>query len=241
MKNELLLGIVSFVLIGLMVAGCNETERNETEVASEEIAIAQPGGEYISAGCVATFFNSDGSRYITNQQHNIYPVAQKISVSSTEPAGDFSCQFSQSGFIVSSSPNVLGSSRVIPGHTLDRDMTQLVLAAFSAGSGLLDGLTELGEPEKISGQLYQPLQSRIYCHEQICLTFYRNINSRVIDVVRFKDSNSARYLFCRSFNYQKISGLARPVPTKIDIFDTDKAGLLLGQLLQLKYFDVKKI
>jgi hypothetical protein len=235
MKCKILLG---FIVMGLIVTGCGETERSKTEIGLSGVPMPVPEGECVSAGCVATFFNPDGSRYITTQQHRIYLTDQRIIVSSTEPAGDFVCQFSRDGFNVTSS---LGGGGGMATQILHSDTTQLVLAAFSVGSGFLDGLTELGEPKKISGQLYQPLQSQLYCQGQVCLTFYRNINSGVIDVVRFEDSNSAKYLFCRSFNYQKISGLARPVPTKIDIFDTDKAGLLGQQLLQLKYFDVKKL
>ncbi len=237
MKNEILFGSVCVVLTGLMVAGCGKVSRTETEKGGGEIAVAQPGGECISANSVAIFFNDDGSRYMTSQRHRIYPSDRRIIISSTEPAGDFDIQFSsKDGFNITSSLSGSGQTQTMHGDT-----TQLVLAAFSAGCGLIDDLKELGKPEKISGQLYQPMQSRSYCQGQICLTFYRNINSGVVDVVRFEDSNSARYLFCRSFNYQKITGVDRPVPTKIDIFNTDKAGLLQGQLLQIEYYCVKKL
>ena len=240
MKNEILFGLVGVVLTGLMVAGCGKVSRTETEKGGRgEIAMAQPEGEGISANCVATFFNDDGSRYMTGQQHRIYPSDRWIIISSSEPAGEFVCQFSKDGFNITSSFG--GSRGDEKTQTMHSDTTQLVLAAFSAGCGLIDDLKELGEPEKISGQLYQPMQSRSYCQGQICLTFYRNINSGVVDVVRFEDGNSARYLFCRSFNYQKITGVDRPVPTKIDIFNTDKAGLLQGQLLQMEYYGVKKL
>lgn len=238
MKNEIVFGSVCVVLTGLMVAGCGKVGRTETEKGGRVgITMAQPEGECISANCVATFFNDDGSRYITSQQHRIYPSDRWIIISSSEPAGDFVCQFSKDGFnITSSLSGSVGKTQRMHGDT-----TQLVLAAFSAGCGLVDDLKESGKPEKISGQLYQPMQSQSYCQEQICLTFYRNINSGVVDVVRFEDGNSARYLFCRSFNYQKITGVDRPVPTKIDIFNTDKAGLLQGQLLQMEYYGVKKL
>ena len=240
MKNEILFGSVYVVLAGLMVAGCGKVSRTETEKGGGETAALQPGGECISANCVATFFNNDGSRYMTSQQHRIYPSDRRIIISSTEPAGDFVCQFSsKNGFNIRSS--LSGSRSGGPTQTMHGDTTQLVLAAFSAGGGLIDDFKKLGGAEKISGQLYQPMQSRSYCQGQICLTFYQNTNSGVVDVVRFADSNSGRYLLCRSFNYQKISGVARPVPTKIDIFSTDKAGLLQGQLMQMEYYDVEKL
>ena len=239
MKNEILFGLVGVVLTGLMVAGCGKVSQTDAEKGKGEVAIAQPVGECISANCVVTFFNDDGSRYITSQQHRIYPSDSWIIISSSEPAGEFVCQFSSDGFNITSS--LSGSRGGGQTQTMHGDTTQLVLAAFSAGSGLIEDLKEVGKPEKISGRLYQPMQSQSYCQEQICLAFYRNINSGVVDIVRFEDGNSARYLFCRSFNYQKITGVARPVPTKIDIFNTDKAGLLQGQLLQMEYYGVKKL
>ena len=233
--------VLSFTIVGLtclIVAGCGEQNRHTDK--SEEI-VHPENVTNIRADSVITFYAADGSRYLSRQRHSICPRLKTILISANEPWGNFGWKLAGNKFSV-----VVGANKTnnLPITICDRNLALVILTSIeAAGDGFSAEATETtAEPVKIEGKWYQPIELR---DEQIHWARrigYRNVDSKVIDMVSIEDINSGKILVGRSYNYRWIKDIERSLPMKIDIFDSNHPVTLSQRIAQVSYqrFDILK-
>ena len=111
--------------------------------------------------CLATFYQPDGSFYLTEQQYIIYPWSNSIDVFGREPQGNFAWRLSQGQF------EVLQGNRQIANIMTSIDnqyFTEAILGSVTAPVRLLDNSMEFTRdpnPINIQGKWYYPIERRI--------------------------------------------------------------------------------
>ncbi|RKY10030.1 MAG: hypothetical protein DRP65_07145 [Planctomycetota bacterium] len=189
-------------------------------------------GRSIVADCVVTFYKADGSIYLSEQKHTIYPQSQGLEISGTEPGGQFTWTLFGGDFrIVEGTANVGELSGVM----YDRKIAKLILTSIVAGSGMSAQLSVSSELVKIQGRWYNVIEVapgttyaktlKSFEVPWAKLTLYGDGSSGVIDRVVIEDLASGETLMAHSYNFRWLDGIGRTIPMKIDIFkmDTDQA------------------
>jgi hypothetical protein len=183
---------------------------------------------------VVSFYSSNGSKYISEQQHMICPVSETITILADEPQGSFIWELSADSFRILKGTARSGS---VPKAGINRAMAKIILTSLLAGGGFTlesEGLRL--DPAKIDGQWYQPIEFRLGPPSSWAwLRLFQNMDSMKIDMVKLEDAEQKIVLIARSYNYRWIGEIGKSLPTKIDVFSTDNKGFPLQRLLQIDY------
>jgi len=212
-------------------------------------AIAATGGyeawlntKKLELDCVVTFYNSDGSFYLTQQHHEIYPWSNSIRISAVEPQGKFTWLLSQDNFTpaqaqiqydIRNAIYAVQDITMAPVRFLDKS------AEFSKRS----------EPVKMEGLWYYPIRcSRVRSDERRETVFYQSRDTSLIDITRFTSPGHSVIaseaqpsvaipisLMVRGYDYRKVKATGLLLPTKIEIFETNPAGVIQHRLLKIEY------
>ena len=257
------------VLIGILfLAGCRAGEAREELAAGPDIrsiqvantfaprAIKVTGGyeawlatKELEFDCVVTFYEPEGSFYLTEQHHEIYPWSNSIRISSTEPAskldpggvkrpssGEVIWELTGEDFSVSKGPRVSDS---LPAGLSERAFAEAVLYITTAPVRFLDksvSFIEGTKPVKKEGQWYFPIE-RVgsgvtpYWSKVI---FYQNKNNSLVDMIWFSNAEGV-FLSARGYDYYDTGGEAVVVPTKVEISRTDARGVIQERLVQIDF------
>ena len=164
---------ICLVLVAVFVfAGCEQKHEEEVDVLArgpEVEAIFVPSDEAAQAikatgglnawkkttklqlDCVVTFYQPDGSFYLTEQRYEVYPWLNSIQISAEEPQGAFVWKLSNGQF------NVLrgaGQIDALPKAVPSRCFAEVILNIITAPARFLDGSVEFSKqsaPVKIQG------------------------------------------------------------------------------------------
>jgi len=188
--------------------------------------------------CVVTFYQPDGSFYLTEQQHEIYPWSNIIRISALEPQGNFVWQLSKAKF-----RTIEGSQQAdfLPAPMSARGLAEAILNITTAPARLLDSsfasFTKVDTPVKIEGVWYYPIgQSRKVVDPYWSkVLFCQNRDSSLVDILWFADVDEQKFLAVRGYDYRKVEKQGVLVPTGIEIFTTDAAGTLQKRLVKIDY------
>ncbi|MGD8500353.1 MAG: hypothetical protein PVJ86_06880, partial [Phycisphaerales bacterium] len=92
--------------------------------------------------CVVTFYQPDGSFYLTQQRYVVYPWSNAIQISAREPQGSFVWQLSKGQFDV-----LEGSAQAVelPIAAPSRCFAEVILNIITAPVRFLDGSVEFAE------------------------------------------------------------------------------------------------
>jgi len=244
------------VVLFFFVAGCEQRYEDE-QVAHPPFvapgfvipdyasrAIEASGGldtwvktEQIQVGCVATFYQPDGSFYLTEQHYEIYPWLNSIRISAKEPQGEFVWQLSNGRFSV-----LEGAGRVdvLPVAVCEGWFAEAILNITTAPARFLDESVEFrkaSEPVKIEGQWYYSIE-RAAPHKAGIWSkavFYQNKDNSLVDMLWFAGVNGERFLAVRGYDYRRIEKDGVLVPTKIDILNADALGALRERLVKIDF------
>jgi len=197
--------------------------------------------------CVVTFYNSDGSFYLTEQHHEIYPWSNSIRISAVEPQGKFVWLLSQDSFRAElpAQPQIQYDMR---------NTMYAVRALTTAPIRFLDKSADFSkrqEPIKIQGLWYYPIRcSRVSAGEPRETVFYQSRDTSLIDIIRFTSPDFSVIaseaqpsvaipisLMVRGYDYRKVKATGLLLPTKIEIFETNPAGVIQKRLLKIEYHD----
>ncbi len=233
--------MIMFLVIGpafFHVLSCRTYLEKQTSAdavsPAEEVPKACGSGESIAAQCVVSFYSSNGSKYISEQQHMICPVSETITILADEPQGSFIWELSGDSFGILKGTARSGS---VPKAVINRAMAKIILTSLLAGGGFTlesEGLRL--DPAKIDGQWYQPIEFRLGLpNSWAWLRLFQNMDSMKIDMVKLEDAEQRIVLIARSYNYRWIGEIGKSLPTKIDVFSTDNKGFPLQRLLQIDY------
>lgn len=250
MKQGLVLCWLLLVLLWATLSGCGRfyvVSRDEVRVgvtlADDEAGA--PAGRSIVADCVVTFYAADGGMYLSEQRHTIYPWSQAIEISANEPQGRFRWKLSGGEFRV-----VTGAAKVdeLPIGIYDRNIAKLILTSVVASSGMSAELSESSEPAKVQGRWYSVIQigpgstyPKTLKNIEVPwakITLYGNSNSGVIDRVVIEDVASGLRLMAHSYNFWLLKEIGKSIPTKIDVFKIDGAGIKQQRILSCAYHTV---
>ena len=212
----------------------------------------------IRLDCVITFYQTDGTFYLTEQHHVVYPWSNSIRISAQEPQGAFAWQLSRGQFDVLNGggridglPVPIGSSR----------FSEMILSVITMPSWFLDGSVEFSKAPaglKIQGQWYYPItrRRRPVPEEEPAVpvslpaplseaVFYQDRDSSLVDMILFADSG--KYLAVRGYDYCEVACMdsqgekdGARIPGRIEIFESDAQGNLKQRLVKIDYHTISR-
>lgn len=258
MMNRMLSVIVCLVVLAVfIIAGCNEQQKADVDALDygpdiESIvvtngytprAINVTGGykawmrvKRLDVDCVVTFYNSDGSYYLTEQHHEIYPWSNSIKISAVEPLGVFTWQLSGGNFSI-----LKGIERVglLPVTVCERAIAQAVLNITTAPVRFMDTsakFTEGPRPVRVQGLWYYPIeQTGNVGQDWSKVVFYQSKDNSLVDMIRFVSVGAKKSLAVRGYDYRDAAGKGVLIPDKIEIFKTDVGGVLGERIIKIDY------
>ena len=205
--------------------------------------------------CVVTFYQPDGSFYLTEQHYDVYPWSNSIRISGREPRGEFVWQFSKGQFSV-----LQGGDRIeaLPSAVGSRCFAEVILNVITIPARFLDQSVEFArvpEPVKVQGRWYYPVNRRMkprspldgqaQMAEPTALevvpdlseaVFYQNRDSSLFDMLWFPRMSGGKSLAVHGYDYSEIEKGAVLVPTRIEIFRTDVRGDSQKRLVKIDFY-----
>ncbi len=235
MGNRLFESVCVILGAGLMLAGCRAQQKQEVVVLAQgpDVSALPAPSEYATGAidaaggldawtktrqldfeCVVTFFQRDGTFYLTEQSYKIYPWSSALEISANEPQGAFAWRLSKGQFEV-----VQGADRVenLPMPVASRCFAEAILEIIAVPACLLDRSAEFareGSAVKLHGQWYQPINKRGVSEA----VFYQNRDNSVIDMIQLACKAGSKSLTVRGYDYKKLEKGGPAVPTKIEIY-----------------------
>jgi len=249
MMNRIKKTICLFLLTVPIFTGCEQQEKEtdiKTRIPSQKPAylteaIEKTGGldawnrtKKVEFDCIATFYQPDGSFYLTEQHHEIHPWSNLIRISAQEPQGKFVWEYSLGGLNVIEETN---QEDFLPVGLDVESFAKSILDITTTPVRLLKSKTELTKsksPVKIEGIWYYPIgEDRPDNGHNII--FYENRDSTLIDMIWFVDAKKGKPLAVRGYDYHEISKGGVFVPAKIEIFTTDNRWVIQNRLVTIDY------
>ena len=179
--------------------------------------------------CIVTFYDSTGGFYLTQQHHEIYPWSNSVRISATEPQGKFICLLSQDSFT---------PAEVQVQYDI-RNLIYAVRAVTTAPVRFLDEPAEFSrssEPVKMQGLWYYPIELRSTGDEPRKVVFYQNRDTSLVDIISFVGEKES--LLVRGYDYRKVKPTGVLLPTRIEVFSTNPAGVIQHRLLKIDYYNL---
>jgi len=208
--------------------------------------------------CVVTFYQPDGSFYLTEQHHVVYPWSNSIQISAREPKGKFVWQLSKGKFDVLQGD---GQSDALPVVIGSSHFVEMILSIITMPARFLDesvGFSKEATALKIQGQWYYPItrRSRPVVGAELELeparplskaVFYQDRDSSLVDMILFDNMSGDDFLAVRGYDYTKVVRMDSQgekegirVPARIEIFRTDSSGNLQERLVKIDYHSLKR-
>ncbi len=95
-------------------------------------------------------------------------------------------------------------------------------------------------PVKIEGQWYYPIErAKIFIGrlpDWSKVVFYQNTGTARVDMLWFVMACEKKFFAIRGYDYKEVEKGSILVPTKIEIFVTDPAGVLRERLVKIDYY-----
>ena len=264
--------IIWLVLVAtFVIAGCEQRQKEETSVYEVLLdpnfvmpeyasrAIEATGGleawrnkKKLEFDCVVTFYRPDGSFYLTEQHHEIYPMSNSVRISALEPQGKFVWQLSGEIFTVLEGAGKLANLPIMP---VNRHFAEAILDITTAPVRFLDksfAFNKGPQPVKIEGQWYYPIEVyHVKCgpddlrgtsytlRERLKAVFYQDRDSFLVDTICFAGADEKTFFAIRGYDYRKVEKKSVSVPTKIEIFRADANSVLRERLVKIDYYRLR--
>lgn len=201
----------------------------------------------LSVDCVVTFYQPDGSFYLTEQVYQIYPWSNSILVSAEEPQGRFVCRLTDGMFSVLKGAEQVDSLPIV---VASGRLAEAVLSITTAPVLFLDKsaeFTKAHQPVKIRGQWYYPFRRTTERASigpgvpQLARTeavFYQNRDNSLVSLIWLgavakMGSQDGGIVVC-GYDYREVEKNGVWAPAKIEIFVTDTTGDLVQRLVRIE-------
>ena len=210
---------------------------------------AWAGIKELQLACVVTFYQPDGSFYLTEQHHVVYPWSNSIQISAREPQGAFAWQLSKGKFDVLQDS---GQSHALPVVIGSSHFAEMILSIITIPARFLDesaGFSKEATALKIQGQWYYPItrRSRPVVGAELesarplsKAVFYQDRDSSLVDMILFDYMSGDDFLAVRGYDYTEVEREGVRVPVRIEIFRTDAYGNLQERLVKIDYHTFKR-
>jgi len=248
------------IVVGaLLVAGCEsagipkvdalavgpDVERLAVESQYSAWAIKAAGGldawtkaRAVEFDCVVTFYQPDGSYYLTEQHYQVFPWSNSIRISGQEPQGTYVWQLLKGQFAV-----LRGETRY-DGLEVGVDsgcIAEGLLNVITAPARLLDESVEfkwLTEPVRLEGQWYQPIKRMAKAGVEGAASlrdaaFYQKRSNSRIDIVLLGCGIGRSVLVVRGYDYRELEKGGVLLPSKIEMFKADASGSLRQRIIEI--------
>ena len=257
-----------FVAVAFLFAGCQqryEVKTVNTLVSEPNIpttsappayvvkAIEAVGGmnawirtKKIQLESVVTFYQSDGSFHLTEQNYIVYPWSNSIQISAREPEGTYLWQLSRGKFEVLQKE---GQRDALPVGISSNHFAELILSIMTIPARLYDEAAEFSRENsglKIQGQWYFPISrlksptiSEIQTTALSNAVFFQDRDNFLIDMLLFDFAGEGSNLAVRGYDYMKVGKGGILVPARIEIFRADTRGNLQQRLVKIDVHTLK--
>lgn len=192
---------------------------------------AWTGAKELRFDCVVTFYEPDGSFYLTEQRYDIYPWSNAVDISGHEPKGEYAWRFFDGRLDVLRSA---GQVQELPIALARHCFADAILAITTAPVRLLDTSAQFDRRDaavKIQGQWYHPINTAGEASGETVL--YQDRDSLLVDMIRVACAEADRPLTVRGYDYQETEKDGPLVPTRIEIFTTGAGGELQKRLAKI--------
>jgi hypothetical protein len=201
--------------------------------------------------CVVTFYQPDGSFYLTEQHYVVYPWSNSIQISAREPQGRFVWQLSKGKFDVLQEG---GQSDALPVVIGSNHFAEMILSIMTIPARFLDESAEFSKETtglKIQGQWYYPISrisrpvvgAELNSEPAFVLSkavFYQNSDNSLIDMLIFDFMSGDSNFAVRGYDYTEVEKDGVHVPARIEIFKADARGDLQERLVKIDSNTVKR-
>jgi len=228
-------------------------------------ALAATGGrdlwldtKEIEYDCVVTFYEPDGSSYLTSQHHLIKPWSRSIRITATEPDGKLVCEFTPGKFKVLEGKV---SSKGLAHGLCERELSEIMLEAVSGSASLQDVgtmFTRMDEAVRREGLWYYPIErvqptrlpvtgededdkGQLHGHYWSEVFYYQRADSSLVDMFWFAHFQKQKYIGVRCYDYKGIVKRAADlmertgvfIPRKVEFFRTDSKGIFHEKIVEI--------
>jgi len=201
--------------------------------------------------CVVTFYQPDGSFYLTEQHHVVYPWSNSIQISAREPKGKFVWQLSKGKFDVLQGD---GQSDALPVVIGSSHFAEMILSIITISARFLDesvGFSKEATALKIQGQWYYPITRRSKpvlgaepepTRPLSKAVFYQDRDSSLVDMLLFDYDymSGDDFLAVCGYDYAEVEKEGVHIPGRIEIFESDAQGNLQQRLVKIDYHTLKR-
>ncbi len=212
---------------------------------------AWTGMKELQLDCVVTFYQPDGSFYLTEQSHVVYPWSNSIQISAREPQGAFAWQLSRGKFDVLQDS---GQSDALPVVIGSSHYAEMILSIITIPARFLDEAAEFSKETtelKIQGQWYYPItrRSRRVVGAEIesepvrplsKAVLYQDRDNSLVDMILFDYMGGDDFLAVRGYDYTEVEKEGVRVPVRIEIFKADAGSNLRERLVKIDYHALKR-
>ena len=259
--------VICLVLVAVFVlAGCERQRKEKTDVLAggpEVEAIWPPSDEAARAieatgglnawkkttklqlDCVVTFYQPDGSFYLTEQRYEVHPWLNSIQISADEPQATFVWKLSNGQFDV-----LKGVGQIDAMTVAGRCLAEGILNITTAPVRFLDQSVEFTRQDmavRIQGQWYYPIDRENI--DDVARTseavFYQDRDNSFVDLIRLArvDAEAGGRMsvqYVRGYDYEKVDkGIM--VPKRIEIFGTDARDRSRERLVKIDCHTIRRI
>lgn len=192
---------------------------------------AWTGAKKLRFDCVVTFYEPDGSFYLTEQRYDVSPWSNGIDISGREPKGEYAWRFLDGRLDVLRSA---GQVHELPGTLERRCFAHAILAITTAPARLLDTSVQFDRQDaavKIQGQWYHRINRAGERSGETVL--YQDRDSLLVDMIRVTCAEADKSLTVRGYDYQETEKDGPLVPMRVEIFSTGAGGDLQKRLAKI--------
>ncbi|MBL7152436.1 MAG: hypothetical protein ISS79_01875 [Phycisphaerae bacterium] len=192
----------------------------------------------IDLDCVATFYQEDGTYYLTEQRYEVFPWSNSVRISGAEPGGEYSRRLLEGRF------SVLEGKSQYDGLQVGVDngcIADGILNLITAPARLLDEsvkYTWSTEPVRIKGQWYRPVKrlAKIGAPGTVNVregAFYQKRSSGRVDMVLLGCGGTEDVLIVRGHDYRLLGKGGVMVPSKIEAFKADASNRVRHRIIEI--------
>lgn len=263
---QLFIKLAVVILISTFVISCSQQVEllEQKEAADEQLAVGpEPNSVILEKGfvsaafeatgglsawvevrrilleCVVTFYKQDGTFYLTEQVHQIFPWSNSIRILSPEPQGRYIWQLSDGKFSVLEAAD---TNQRLPSEIGTETFATAILEITTAPVRFLDKKAEFEkrpQPIKIEGLLYWPIRKSLKAGQSGVAgkraIFCQNQDTSLIDIIWYIDESSAGLLAVRTYNYSEFKDEGILLPGTVEIFRASSDGVLKKRLAKIDY------
>lgn len=252
----------------LILVGCERQNKEDVDtlaLAQEVEVISIPSDEALRASeatgglnawkntaklqfdCVVTFYQPDGSFYLTEQSFEIYPWLNSIRISAKEPQGELVWRLSNGQFdVLKGAGQIDALAEAVP----SRCYAEVILNIITAPVRFMDASVEFSKqsaPVKMQGKWYYPIdrQGKGLTARISDAIFYQNRDNSLVDMIRLTclSPGLARekpIQYVRGYDYERVEKSGPVIPTRIEIFETDARDRMQKRLVKIDCHSVKR-